>query len=104
MHEINSFNNNNEYLKLDGKEFVTTIFNPIDKNSMILILGDNITGLKDEPIFIHLYLSKEGKIQHGIDSFIFFNTDCMWEFVNNLPNMNASDYIFSSIGVRPGYY
>ena len=100
--------NKNEWhgnkMKLDGKEFVTTIFNPRYKDSMILVLGDNVDGQSEGLTYLHLYIAVRGEVSHGLDSLAFKTPKEAREFVENIPEMSALDFMFKSLGVRPGYY
>lgn len=91
-------------LNLDGREFVTTIFNPIDDDSMILILGDNVDGAKEGLTFLYLYLSINGEVEHGLESLAFNSPKEAKEFIENLSSMSALDFMFKSLGVRPGFF
>ncbi|PIC79405.1 hypothetical protein CSV75_12495 [Sporosarcina sp. P18a] len=95
---------NERNFKLDGKEFVTTIFNPIDDDIMILILGDNIDGSKEGLTFLYLYLSINGEVEHGLETLAFNNSKEAKGFIENLSSMSALDFMFTSLGVRPGYF
>lgn len=91
-------------MKLDGKEFVTTIFNPRDSDSMILVLGDNVDGQKEGLTYLHLYMAICGEVIHGLDTLAFKTPEEAREFVENIPEMSALDFMFKSLGVRPGYF
>ena len=91
-------------LKLDGKEFVTTIFHPSDNNGMILILGDNIDGKKKGLTFLHLYLSRDGEVEHGLETLAFNTSEEALDFIDNIAEMSALEFMFKSIGIRPGYF
>ncbi len=93
-----------EKFKLDEKEFVATIFDPTGDAGMILILGDNVDGKKEGLTFLHLCLSRGGEVEHGLDSLAFYSPGDARAFVENLSNMNALEFMFKSLGFRPGYF
>ncbi|ARD47510.1 hypothetical protein [Sporosarcina sp. P33] len=93
-----------ESFKLIGKEFVTTIFDPLGGDDMILILGDNLDGQMAGPTFLYLYLSRDGEVKFGVETFVFFSPEKAKTFVEHLPSMSALEFIFKTIGIRPGYY
>ena len=104
--DFNSKNFKDDYegrLNLVGKEFVTTVFNPLNDNDMILILGDNIDGQKEGLTYLFLYLSLSGEIEHGIESLAFNSPNEAWQFIDKLPEMTALEFMFKTLGVRPGY-
>jgi hypothetical protein len=91
-------------LNLDGNEFLTTYFSPVDESIMILALGDNINGDKEGPSTVFLYMCIDGEVEYGIESFVFFDSEKVWEFLNNIPEMSALDFMALSIGIRPSLY
>lgn len=104
MHKSNMNDWHDNEMKLDGREFVTTIFNPRDNDSMILVLGDNVDGQKEGLTYLHLYMVVRGEVNHGLDSLAFENSKEARKFVKNIPEMSALTFMFMSLGIRPGYY
>ena len=45
-----------------------------------------------------------GEVNHGLDSFAFKTPEDAREFVENIHEMFALDFMFMSLGVRPGYF
>ncbi|WP_303965601.1 hypothetical protein [Sporosarcina ureae] len=95
---------NEDKLKLDGKEFVTTIFHPSGNNEMILILGDNIDGKNEGLTFLHLYLFRDGEVEHGLETLAFNTSEEALDFIDSIAEMSALEFMFKSIGIRPGYF
>lgn len=88
---------------LQGKDFVTTIFNPLIEEQMILITGDNIDGTDEGLTFLFIYLIIEGEVDHGLETLAFNNPEEAQSFVQNLPKMTALQFMFKTLGVQPGF-
>lgn len=91
-------------LNLQGNEFLTTIFHPKDESLMILALGENTEMKKKEVAFVYLYLCTNGEVDHGIDTFVFFEHEKVQEFIENLPQMTALDFVLAGTGCQPKLY
>lgn len=90
-----------EAVKLEGDEVLATIFHPEEDDFMILATGEKINEETDGLLFLHLYAFEDGVPAYGIDTFAFPNREMLEEFLVQLPNMSAMDYIIRGIGVRP---
>ena len=88
---------------LQGKDFVTTIFNPLIEEQMILITGDNMDGTDEGLTFLFIYLIIDGEVDHGLETLAFNNPDEAKSFVQNLPQMTAPQFMFKTLGVQPGF-
>ncbi|PIC94834.1 hypothetical protein CSV69_14700 [Sporosarcina sp. P26b] len=88
---------------LQGKDFVTTIFNPLIEEQMILITGDNIDGTDEGLTFLFIYLIIDGEVDHGLETLAFNNPEEAQSFVQNLPKMTALQFMFKTLGVQPGF-
>ena len=90
-------------LNLQGSEFLTTYF--VDEAAvMILALGENTNFEEKEAAFIYLYMCVDGEVEYGIDTFVFFEREELKEFLENLPRMNAFDFVMRGVGCPPKLY
>lgn len=92
---------NLEGISLSGEEILTTFFSPKDDKVMILVLGENMEGKKEGFAFVYLYQCYDGVVDHGIEAFAFNNGKEAKEFVENIPNMSALDFMLGGLGVTP---
>ncbi|PIC62571.1 hypothetical protein CSV79_16350 [Sporosarcina sp. P13] len=89
---------------LQGTEFVSHFYTQADPSFMIVVTGENMDGLKKGPTVLYLYMFFDGEVDHGIDTFIFLNQEKAWEFINNLQQMSAIEFMIYSIGFPPEIY
>ena len=91
-------------LNLAGSEFLMTYFIKEEESVMILALGDNTSFEKKGPAFVYLYKYEDGEVVHGIDTFVFFESEELQEFIEKLPKMNAFDFVMRGVGCPPNLY
>lgn len=91
-------------LYLDGDEFLTTYFIKEEESVMILALGDNTNFERKGAATVFLYLCIDGEVEHGIDTFVFFERSELQEFLEKLPQMNIFDFVLRGSGIQPNLH
>ncbi|GKV65548.1 MULTISPECIES: hypothetical protein [unclassified Sporosarcina] len=87
--------------KLQGEEVVATYFFPEEATFMLMAIGENVNGEKEGPTAIYLYMFEDGEVSYGVDTFFFLDHDRMFDFINNLSNMSALNYLLRSAAIPP---
>lgn len=88
-----------EQLNLYGDEFLNTYF--INDSIMILALGENTSFEKGKAATVYLYLCVDGDVDYCINTFVFFKSDELDDFLEKLPQMNAFEFIVRGTGIQP---
>lgn len=80
----------------EGMEFLSSVFSNVQKQSGILIMGENLDGEEELPV-IRLYLLKRcdlyWHVQDELQAFAFPDVLSAYQFLQELPQMSALDLL-----------